>query len=116
MALTTAIEARLSSLVDTAELCSARSGQFSIARIPTVITTDRMTATIRLRFETGISFNFSPFPINGFKSWLKHKRPIKSSIPVCTLLEGVNRKDIDGRSKDYLGQLMIISDRTDIWL
>jgi hypothetical protein len=31
-------------------------------------------------------------------------------------MEGVNRKDVDGRSKDYLGQLMIISDRTDIWL
>jgi len=31
-------------------------------------------------------------------------------------MEGVNRKDVDGRSKDYMEQLMIISDRTDIWL
>ncbi|OQB67199.1 MAG: hypothetical protein BWX92_04031 [Deltaproteobacteria bacterium ADurb.Bin135] len=116
MALTAAVDTRLSSLVDAVEPCSVRRGQFSITRIPTAMTTARMTATIKLRFETGISFNFSPFPICGFKSWVKQKRPIKSSIPVCTLMEGVNRKDIDGRSKDYMEQLMIISDRTDIWL
>jgi len=28
----------------------------------------------------------------------------------------VNREEADGRSKDFLEQLMVISDRTDIWL
>jgi hypothetical protein len=46
----------------------------------------------------------------------KTKATIQISTPIYTHLSCVDREEADGRSKVFLEQLMIISDRTDIWL
>jgi hypothetical protein len=47
---------------------------------------------------------------------VKAKAAIQISTPIYTHASCVNSEEADGRSKDSLEQLMIISDRTDIWL
>ena len=116
MTVTAAADTSMSSLVDVDELFSVRRGQYSIVRIPTAITTARMTATIRLRSETGISFKFFYFPGKRAHKLDITKAAIQVSAPIYTYSNCRNREEADGRSKNSLEQLMIISDRTVILL
>jgi hypothetical protein len=69
-----------------------------------------MTATMRLRFETGISFNDFSFQDKRVRQLVKAKATIHVFSPLFTLYEGGKGRDIDGRSKDGLEQLTVISD------